>query len=83
MQSDTPFEAARQTLGITVLELWFTYFALGGSEDAYALTGYLSGDSVPSAATHDTIAHALNQTFSERGEHSPVPYHDAQQPHRY
>ena len=72
----TPLEAARQTLDITVLELWFTYFALGGSEDAYALAAYLDGQTTASTATHNTIVHALNQTFSERGENSPVPYHD-------
>jgi hypothetical protein len=69
-------EAARQTLGITVLDLWWTYFALGGSGDAYTLAAYLDGDTTATTATHNTIALALNETFTERGQNSPVPYRD-------
>ena len=74
MQWHAPLEAARQTLGISVIDLWWTYFALGGNEDAYALTAYLNGESIPAASTHNIIAHALNQEFSERGQNSPVAY---------
>ena len=74
MQPPAPLDEARQRLGISVLDLWWTYFALGGNEDAYALTAYLNGQSTPTTATHNTIVHALNQTFGDRGQNSPVPY---------
>ena len=70
-----PLETARQDLGISVLDLWWSYFALGGDGDAYALENYLSGRSArPTAMTHNAIVHALNETFSERGQNSPLPY---------
>jgi hypothetical protein len=69
-------ESARQTLGITVLDLWWTYFALGGAGDAYQLDDYLHGRSTATHATHNTIAQALNETFSDRGQNHPVPYRD-------
>ena len=69
-------ESARQTLGLTTLDLWWIYFALGGAGDAYQLAAYLDGTTTATTAVHNTIAHALNQTFSERGLNSPIPYHD-------
>lgn len=69
-------EAARQTLDISVLELWWTYFAMGGGGDAYALAEYLEGHTTVTNTTHNAIVHALNQTFTERGQNSPVPYRD-------
>ena len=69
-------ESARQALGISTLDVWWAYFALGGSGDAYELAAYLAGDTTATTAVHNTIAHALNQTFSERSESSFVRYHD-------
>jgi len=76
MPPHSALENARQTLGITTLDLWWIYFALGGSGDAYELADYLAGTTTATTAVHNTIVHALNETFSDRGQDSPVPYHD-------
>jgi hypothetical protein len=70
-------ETARLKLGISTLDLWWTYFALGGSGDANQLADYLAGTTTATTSVHNTIAHALNETFADRGQDSPVPYQDA------
>ena len=69
-------ENARRTLGVSTIDLWWNYFAIGGSGDAYELAAYLAGTTPATPAVHNTIAHALNEAFSERGQDSPVPYRD-------
>ena len=71
-------EASRDMLDMSVIDLWWRFFALGGSIDAYQLSDYLAGRTGATDDVHDTIVHALNETFSERGhDYSPVPYrHD-------
>jgi hypothetical protein len=54
--------------------LWVAYFALGGRCDSRALGAYLDGTGNTSDADHDVIAHALNETFVERGGDHPMPY---------
>ena len=67
-------DAARQQLDISVIDLWWRSFALGGSIDAYRLAAYLAGRTTETDHVHDTIVHALNEAFTERGQDSPVPY---------
>ena len=69
-------EASREMLGLSVIDLWWRFFALGGSIDAYDLSGYLAGRTEATDNVHDTIVHALNETFNERGHDAPVPYRD-------
>jgi hypothetical protein len=71
---DAALNVARQRLGLSYMDLWIDYFALGGYLDVDGLTGYLHGHRHTNTTDHNTIAHALNELFRERGENNPVPY---------
>ena len=70
-------DAARQRLGITSVDLWVEYFALGGCLNADGLSAYLQHEDAVGSSDHDVIVHALNEMFSERGENHPLSYHHA------
>ena len=67
-------DVARQRLGLSYMDLWIDYFALGGYLDVDGLTRYLHGHSRTNTTDHNTIVHALNEQFRERGENNPVTY---------
>ena len=67
-------EAARRDLGFTYMDLWIEYFALGGYLDVSGLAGYLSGTHEATRNDHNLIAHALNETYRDRGQDNPVRY---------
>ena len=67
-------DAARLKLNMTMLDLWVAYFALGGQRDARAMGAYVQGRTTASDSDHNVIVHALNETFNERDQDSPVPY---------
>ena len=71
---DVALETARRDLGVSYMDLWIDYFALGGSLDIDALTGYLHGDRHPNPTDHNLIAHALNELFRDRGQNNPIAY---------
>jgi hypothetical protein len=71
---DPELDVARRQLGISYVELWLDYFALGGALDAQGLTRYLRGDRPASVTDHNTIVQALNEMFSARGQDSPIVY---------
>jgi hypothetical protein len=74
MNGEMTLESARQVLDLSVFELWVEYFALGGLSDAPTLDAYLRGDKSATDVDHNLIAQALNETFAERHQNSPVPY---------
>jgi hypothetical protein len=82
MMPHTPLETARQSLGITVLELWFTYFALGGTEDADALAAYLDGQATATTATHNTIATPSTKRSANAVRTRPCNTTMSSRPHR-
>lgn len=67
---------AREELSLSVGELWFRYFTLGGMRTALELDGYLHGALKPETPDRDLIALALNERFSELGGDHPIPYSD-------
>lgn len=71
---DASLDVARLQLGMSMMDLWVEYFALGGNLDAHSLGGYLRGERDVTNAQHDMIAHALNETFQDRGLDSPIAY---------
>jgi hypothetical protein len=71
---DPALDLARQRLGLSYMDLWIDYFALGGHLDVDGLTGYLHGDRHTNTTDHNTIVHALNELFRDRGENNPVAY---------
>ena len=71
---DPALDLARQQLGLSYMDLWIDYFALGGHLNVGGLTGYLQGDRPTSTTDHNTIVHTLNERFRDRGDNNPVAY---------
>ena len=67
-------EDARRQLGLSTMEVWVDYFALGGTLDAIQLNGYLRGDGDIGDADHNVLVHALNEVFPARGQDHPLTY---------
>ena len=70
-------EDARQRLGLSYMDLWIDYFALGGNLDADQVAHHLRGDRPVSDSDHNILAHALNERFQDRAENNPMPYKPA------
>ena len=73
MPNDSP-EAARQHLGLSYLDLWIDYFALGGNLNAGQLSDYLRGERDVTDIDHNVIVLALNEFFLDRGDNHPLAY---------
>ena len=73
MPSDSP-EAARQHLGLSYLDVWVSYFGLGGNLNADHLSDYLRGERDVSDIDHNVVVHALNEFFVDRGDNHPLTY---------
>jgi hypothetical protein len=71
-------EQARIDVGLSVGDLWYRYFALGGMGTVLEVEGYLLGALVADGHDHDLLAVALNERFSELGGDHPVAYADDQ-----
>ena len=69
-------EQARRETGLSVPELWYRYFALGGMRSALDVEAYLYGALIADAHERDLLAVALNERFAELGGDHPVPYSD-------
>jgi hypothetical protein len=69
-------ERARRDTGLTMTELWFRYFALGGMSTALEVDAFLYGALVATAHNRDLLAVALNERYSELGLDHPIPYSD-------
>lgn len=67
-------EEARRKLGLSVSDLWFRYFALGGMSTALEVEAVLYGALVATSHDRDVLAVALNERFAEQGHDHPVPY---------
>lgn len=67
-------EEARRKLGLSVSDLWFRYFALGGMSTALEVEAVLYGALVATSHDRDVLAVALNERFAELGHDHPVPY---------
>ena len=75
MASLTVLREAREQLGLTVMDLWVTYFSVGGNRDAAQLAAYLDNEEHDAdPAEHDHIVDALNEIFVERGLDHPLRY---------
>lgn len=67
-------ETARQQAGLSVLELWLAYFALGGLAMLGDLEAILAGRTRVERHDHDLLALALNERFLDMDLDHPVPY---------
>ena len=71
-----PLEQARRNLGMSVTELWWRYFALGGIGTELEIEAMLFQALRPTDSARDHLAVALNERFSELGQDHPIPYSD-------
>jgi len=67
-------ERARRDLGMSVPELWFRYFSLGGMSTELEIDAVLHRALVAGAHDRDRLAVALNERYAEQGGDHPVPY---------
>ena len=77
-ESLDPLEEARQALEMSVTDLWWRYFAVGGMGSELEIEAILFGALVPSDPERDLLAVALNERFRELGGDHPVLYVDDQ-----
>jgi hypothetical protein len=71
-----PFDNARRDLGLSLSELWWRYFAVGGMRNEFEIEAVLHEALVPTAVDRDLLAVALNERFAELGRDHPIPYSD-------
>ena len=69
-------EQARRDLGLSVDDLWYRYFALGGMSAALEVEAILYGALLTDEHNRDVLAVALNERFSELGRDHPLAYSD-------
>ena len=67
-------ERARRGLDLSVSDLWWRYFAIGGTSSELEVEAILYRALIPSGADRDMLAAALNERFSELGGDHPLPY---------
>lgn len=67
-------EQARRDTGMSMVDLWIRYFALGGGRTPIEVDAVLNGALVADPADRDRLAVALNERFAELGGDHPVPY---------
>jgi hypothetical protein len=58
-------DAARVRAELSVHDLWLRYLALGGTEDAFDLDGYLQGLVPMETFQQDVLAQALNEALED------------------
>ena len=69
-------EKARQGLGLSLSDLWWRYFAIGGMSSELEIEAILYQALVPTELDSDLLAVALNERFTELGGDHPLPYSD-------
>jgi hypothetical protein len=68
-------EAARLTLDLSVTDLWWRYFALGGTSTELEVEAILYHALVPTSHEYSLLAVALNERSCELGDCTyPLPY---------
>jgi hypothetical protein len=59
------FYRAFEAAGLSVDDLWFRYFSLGGDAGRFELDAYLHGAIAMPPMQHDMMAHAINERLHE------------------
>jgi hypothetical protein len=77
-----PLEKARREVGLSVSELWWRYFAIGGMSNELEVEAILYQALVPTESDRDLLAVALNERISELGGDHPIPYSNDDQQSR-
>ncbi len=71
-----PLEKARRGLDLSVSDLWWRYFAIGGMSTELEVEAILYQALVPTEGDRDMLSVALNERFSELGGDHPMRYSD-------
>lgn len=71
-----PLEKARRELNLSISDLWWRYFAVGGMYTELEIEAILFGALVPADNDRDMLALALNERFCELGGGQPMRYTD-------
>jgi len=71
-----PHEQARRGLDLSVSDLWWRYFAIGGMSTELEVEAILYRALVPTDRDRDMLSVALNERFSELGGDHPMRYSD-------
>lgn len=71
-----PLEQARRELGMSVSDLWWRYFAIGGMRTELEVEAILYQALVAIEGDRDLLSVALNERFSELGGDHPMRYTD-------
>jgi hypothetical protein len=61
---------------MSIEDLWWRYFTLGGMSTALEVEAILYQALVPTTEDCDLLAVALNERFTELGRDHPIPYSD-------
>jgi hypothetical protein len=77
MNDQPSLDTARQSVGLSITDLWLRYFGLGGSSTPIELEAYLLGALQSTSGEHNLIVHAINERHVELGGDHPVPYLEA------
>jgi hypothetical protein len=75
-----PLEKARRALQMSLSDLWWRYFSIGGMSTELEVEAILYQALVPSETDRDLLAVALNERFSELGGDHPIPYSNDEPP---
>lgn len=71
-----PLEQARRGLDMSVTDLWWRYFAIGGMSTELEVEAILYQALVATEADRDMLSVAINERFSELGGDHPMRYTD-------
>ncbi len=64
--------AGRDRLGLSLIDLWIGYVAVGGSCSYGQITRYLAGDASLEPGDVIRLAATLNEEFADRSQNHPV-----------
>jgi hypothetical protein len=67
-------EDRRERMNLSVTDLWWRYFAIGGMLTEIALEAILYHALVPTVDDCDLLAVAINERCQELGDDHPIPY---------
>jgi hypothetical protein len=68
-------DLSREEIGLSRVELFIRYFALGRTVERGRIDAFLDGRTEGlERLEYDTLVHALNERFSDLGLDHPVPY---------
>jgi hypothetical protein len=76
LEPEPTFDSFRTQAGLTLSDLWWRYFGVGGNATPSLFASFMNGTTQPDRADHDFLAQALNDRFISLGQDSPVPYFD-------